>query len=164
MNEEEIEKSYSITDLLKIHEGTILKFVESSIGAVHKRIDGIIRDVQDLKTSANFHEEIFDGKLKLINEQISSIQAEMVKFSTSTLIRKETATDFNEIQNIRQKIVDLENRSRRNNLRFDGLADKLDESWDEAECKLFNLISEACNFTTIKRMVFRYRDIAHSWK
>ena len=50
--------SMSIRDMLKMHEETIIRFVEASFRPVNFRIDDVIRDAQDLKSSSNFQESL----------------------------------------------------------------------------------------------------------
>ena len=43
---------------------------------------------------------------------------------------------------IKDKLTDLENRSRRNNLRFDGIPEDKDEDWAVSEAKIKKVINE----------------------
>ena len=46
------------------------------------------------------------------------------------------------IRTYRKKIVELEDRSRRNNLRIDGITEKENETWDECEQEVQSLIKD----------------------
>ena len=57
---------------------------------------------------------------------------------TSDLRVKEVKVQIEDIGN---KLDDLENRSRRNNLCFEGIPESLNETWQESESKIKHLIS-----------------------
>ena len=94
--------------------------------STNKRIDNIIKDTQDLKTSLEFTQADM-AELKQLNcqKKIEEIQASL--------------------ESLAEKLDDLENRSRRNNLCFDGLHEDEDtstETWQQSEDKVNRIISE----------------------
>ena len=50
--------------------------------------------------------------------------------------------DSTQLELTERKIVDLDNRSRRNNLRIDGISEKENETWDETEQEVQTLIKD----------------------
>jgi DNA anti-recombination protein RmuC len=110
--------------LLKDHETNFTAIISSNLKIITSRLDKIdnevnnnklnIRkvenEVNDIKVSINFQEEKF-------REELIQIQSNYNK----------------EIMNLKQKSIDLENRSRRNNLRIDGIKETTDESWSDCE-------------------------------
>ena len=66
----------------------------------------------------------------------------MTKFDND--IRKKVTTletTLNEeIKHLKTKLIDMEDRSRRNNLRIDGLTESNNESWDECEEKVQSVL------------------------
>ncbi|XP_035663791.1 protein unc-13 homolog C-like [Branchiostoma floridae] len=100
--------------------------------STHKRMDNIIREVQEIKDSLHFSQkEIDDNKLNLYRhvQKVEDIETEI------TLLKKDiTANDT--------KVDYLENQSRRNNILIDGVADTKDETWDQCEQKVRDLLKE----------------------
>ena len=141
------ENNINFREVLKMHEETIIRFVESSVNSVHKRIDNILSDVQALKATANFQDDTFHAKVKECDSKIDKIEMEMRKVSNLNLQRESSNSpelnNFSNSQSLREikdKLTDLENRSRRNNIRVDGLIDSNKETWEQTENKLKSLI------------------------
>ena len=61
-----------------------------------------------------------------------------LRLITSDLRVKEVKVQIEDVGN---KLDDLENRSRRNNLRFEGIPESPNETWQESESKVKHLIS-----------------------
>ena len=88
--------------------------------SVNTRIDSFMKDVQSVKSSLEF------------------TQAQVEELITSDLRVKEVKLQIEDIGN---KLDDLENRSRRNNLCFEGIPESPNETWQESESKIKHLIS-----------------------
>ncbi|XP_047141104.2 uncharacterized protein MAL8P1.12 [Hydra vulgaris] len=73
-------------------------------------IMNIEKDLNDVKTTLNFQETNLIDKIKQIRKCYD-----------------------NEVNMLTKKTIDLENRSRRNNLRIDGVKEKAGETWTECE-------------------------------
>ncbi|XP_065679861.1 uncharacterized protein LOC136094168 [Hydra vulgaris] len=97
-----------ISNKLDEHRKSILKETEKLLKEQEKTFTLI--DLNDVKDSINFQEEKTLEKLKKIKKYFD-----------------------NEINVLYTRTTDLENRSRRNNLRIDGLVEKPGESWIECE-------------------------------
>ena len=65
-------------------------------------------------------------------------QAQVEELITSNLRVKEVKVQIEDLGN---KLDNLENRSRRNNLCFEGIPESLNETWQESESKIKHLIS-----------------------
>ncbi|XP_065675883.1 uncharacterized protein LOC136092092 [Hydra vulgaris] len=87
-----------------------LDMLENDINNNKCKISNIEKDLRDIKDSLNFQENN-------ISEKISQIKKYYDK----------------EINSLYKKSIDLENRSRRNNLRIDGILETLGESWEDCE-------------------------------
>jgi hypothetical protein len=117
-------------NLLKKQENIFSDIISANLKIITDRIDkienefnqnkskilNIEKDINDIKESFNFQEENF---LNRISE-------------TNSLV----ATEINEFKKI---YIDLENRSRRNNLRIDGLTELPMESWNDCAKKVKDL-------------------------
>ena len=101
-------------------ESTLKVFLSAYMDSVNTRIDNLMKDVQSVKSSLEF------------------TQAQVEELITSDLRVKEVKV---QIENLGNKLDDLENRSRRNNLRFEGIPESPNETWQESESKIKHLIS-----------------------
>ncbi|XP_065679252.1 uncharacterized protein LOC136093927 [Hydra vulgaris] len=103
----------------KIINERLDKVEENSKESANK-IKIIVKDIEDIKLSLNFHDEVFDKKIATIHKQ------------TNDRVEKENITT----QNINEKLRKFEDRSRRNNLRIDGLPECVKVTWNETEDKV----------------------------
>ena len=53
------------------------------------------------------------------------------------------------LADIRNKLTELEDRSRRNNIRIDGIAEEPGETWEECERKVHRLLSEELDINDV---------------
>ena len=53
------------------------------------------------------------------------------------------------LADIRDKLTELEDRSRRNNIRIDGIAEEPGETWEECERKVHRLLSEELDINDV---------------
>ena len=67
----------------------------------------------DLKSSMQFHSDTIDEKLLEVDTKVSQVYV---------VNDENTKTLTDDHKNLNAKVRDLEDRSRRNNLRFDGLS------------------------------------------
>ena len=89
-----------VKELLKQQESTLKVFLSAYMDSVNTRIDNLMKDVQSVKSSLEF------------------TQAQVEELITSDLRVKEVKV---QIEGPGNKLDDLENRSRRNNLCFEGI-------------------------------------------
>ncbi|XP_065654505.1 uncharacterized protein LOC136081140 [Hydra vulgaris] len=94
-----------------------LKILTNRLDKIEKEVDtnkskvlSVEKDLRDFKESLNFQEISITKKLNQIKKRYEK-----------------------EINNLNKKALDLENRSRRNNLRIDGIYEKPNENWTECE-------------------------------
>ena len=101
----------------------MMSFFSVFADSVNKRIDGILREVEGLKTS------------------LEHSQAELAELKAVNLPKRISALE-NNIEVLLAKADDLENRSRRNNLCFEGIPELRygNESWEKSEEKVKELI------------------------
>jgi len=115
-----------VKELLAVHESALKTLFTSFIDSNNKRFDSLIGEVQALKNSLEFTQKDVQGlKQHNLDVQINDIQKE--------------------VDMVKDKLDDLENRSRRNNLCFDGIEESLNESWRETEAKVKELLANQLN-------------------
>ncbi|XP_065639372.1 uncharacterized protein LOC136072192 [Hydra vulgaris] len=93
-----------------------------------------------MKLSLNFHEQLIDDKIKTsisYQEKINPSGSEITKVNSEFL-------------NIKNKLREMEDRSRRNNLRVDGVKENENESWEETKSKVKKLFEDYLDVKNVK--------------
>jgi hypothetical protein len=85
---------------------------------------------KDIEESLSFHQDSHDKKVSDLEKKI---------YSKSSLVSEDKV-----------KIRQLEDRQRRNNLRFEGVAENESESWDDSEMKIINILENNLNVNGAK--------------
>ena len=123
-------------EILAIHENTLMKFFTSSMERLENKTERLSnestllkQEVESLKASADFQNKWFEEAKRDLKE----MRAKDPKEEDIKLIEQKH-------QQLEVKNSELEDRSRRNNLRFSGFTEKAEgaENWEESE----NLIRE----------------------
>ena len=98
--------------------------------AVNVRLNKISEEVDEIKKSLEFTQNKFDEELAIVKSNIKKVKSDM----------KEITEDLLDSDKVSSKLIELEDRSRRNNLRIDGIAEDQNESWHECEEKVLEVI------------------------
>ncbi|XP_065642544.1 uncharacterized protein LOC136074167 [Hydra vulgaris] len=110
--------------LLKDHEKNFTTIISSNFKIITARLDKMDAEINNNKLNIRRVEnEVEEIKVSL------NFQEEKAK---DELIHIKTKYD-NEILMLKKKSIDLENRSRRNNLRIDGIKENPEENWSDCE-------------------------------
>ena len=86
-------------------------------------------EVAELKKSLQFHTDQWEENFKTLD----NLKNELLQKQKDQQQQQPVIPDLKEIKD---KLNDLENRSRRNNLRIDGIIELENESWSQSEKKL----------------------------
>ena len=105
------------------------------------RLNSIAKDTEDLKLSVQTYQDVFDDKIKEIEDSIEKIKEK----HKNEIIQLEK-----ENEDSKDKLRMLEDRSRRDNLRFDGIEEWEDESWADTEENLKLKIKEILGIEKIE--------------
>ncbi|XP_065654930.1 uncharacterized protein LOC136081533 [Hydra vulgaris] len=139
--------------LIKQQEENILKLIsvnakitsdrqhkaETNINDSMEKIKRLEKDVFDIKKSLNFHEELIEKKVK---NNIESIEKK--RFCKTEAHKNDEYIDF------KKKLREIEDRSRRNNLRIDGIKENENETWSESEIKVIKLFKETLGVKNVR--------------
>ena len=141
-------------EMFKTQEETIRKIVSSCNSDTIMRLDGLSEEIQDnnerleklnketvdLKISLETSQEIFEKKFQKVNDNLSKQ-------------KQKHKEDINELwkdnDQLCERLRDLEDRSRRDNLRIDGIAEVENETWEQTEEILHNLFKEKLELENI---------------
>ena len=110
-------------------------------------------EVGDFKGSPSFTQNNIDQRFLNINERVKSLEKELS--STKEDVGVIQTTEPTWVLEIRRKLVDLEGRSRRNNLRILGVKEDPQKSWEECENKIYDLLEEKLEMNTSNKNMER---------
>ena len=85
--------------------------------------------------------EFTEGRL---DEEIATVKDDISKMKSDVRSIERDLLDPNDVS---EKLIELEDRSRRNNLRFDGLTEDTNETWDDCERKIQKILSDKLEIT-----------------
>ena len=141
-------------EMFKAQEETIRKIVSSCNSDTIMRLDRLSEEIQDnnerleklnketvdLKISLETSQEIFEKKFQKVNDNLSKH-------------KQKHKEDINELwkdnDQLCERLRDLEDKSRRDNLRIDGIAELENETWEQTEEILHNLFKEKLELENI---------------
>lgn len=119
------------------HEKKINDIIKSHLETTNKRLEEISKEVRDITESVEFTEGRLDNEIATVKDDISKMKSDV------RLIER----DLLDPNDVSEKLIELEDRSRRNNLRFDGLTEDTNETWDDCERKIQKILSDKLEIT-----------------
>ena len=119
------------------HEKKINGIIKSHLETTNKRLEEISKEFRDITESVEFTE----GRL---DEEIATVKDDISKMKSDVRLIERDLLDPNEVS---EKLIELEDRSRRNNLRFDGLTEDTNETWDDCERKIQKILYDKLEIT-----------------
>ena len=135
------------TNMFKEQEEKLLNIVRNGISDTNARLDRLTQEISDnniklndlsketddLKLSIETSQEITDEKFKEINKKLNNDKQQH---------GNEIDELWQENEYLREKLRDIEDRCRRDNLRIDGLQEVENETWEQTEKILKGMIQE----------------------
>ena len=103
-----------------------------NIKVINDCLDKISQNVTDLKQSLEFTQD-------QIKEEINKIMKDLKQLNKNI---NEVQEDLLDPKYVSSKLIELEDRSRRNNLHIDGIDEKPNKLWDECEAPVQELRGE----------------------
>ena len=105
-------------EMFRSHENSIMQLISGNTTLTNQRLDNLSKEIADLKESLEFTLEETEGKFSKLNEKITSMERNLFGFKKGIeVIQTTKPSGAREIEN---KLVVLEDRSRRNSLRING--------------------------------------------
>ena len=111
-----------------------IKVIENKLVITKQEIGKLREEINHLKNSIEFTENVFDEKVAKVEQNVCELQGKCKKVEEDVTYMNDYIKDAENIQN---KLVELEDRSRRNNIRIDGVKEHLVVVFD-----IFCVISE----------------------
>ena len=103
---------------------------------MNDKLDVLSREIEDVKSSLEFTQNDMDDKVKIIEINAQKNKKELKEI-------RDIEPGY--VQEIRKKVVDLEDRSRRQNLRIDGIKESDNESWEDCQKKVQEMFRTKLN-------------------
>lgn len=121
----------TLREMLQMQERMFKNMFESVLSSVNPRIDKVVKSVAELKASLEYSQQDIDD-LKEAADSIDEMEEELDDIQTGLHKQEE-------------KLVYLENQSRRNNVRIDGIPEQHNETWLNTETKVKEVLQEKLN-------------------
>ena len=121
-------------EMFESHQSIIRKLISDNNILMNQRLDKIYNEINELKSSIETTDTVVLTHTKDIKD---------IKTKLKTVKTNETAVrNLQELtENVKEKLIDLENRSRRNNLRIDGVPESQNETWKDCQEKIKTLFT-----------------------
>lgn len=123
----------TLREMLQMQERMFKNMFESVLSSVNTRIDKVVKSVAELKASLEYSQQDIDD-LKEAADAIDEMEEELDDIQTGLHKQEE-------------KLVYLENQSRRNNVRIDGIPEQHNETWLNTETKVKEVLQEKLNLS-----------------
>ena len=118
-----------VKDKLTADKAIIKKLINSNMKSTNERLDKLSTEMTELTKSLKHSQDQLDDELKTdidIKTDIKNLDSAI----------KEIEQKIEECPNINKKLIELEDRSQRNNIPIDGIVETPNETWDECEIKV----------------------------
>ena len=119
-----------VREEFKIHESNIKELINSNVNKTTERLDKLSAEIVDLTTSLEFTHKKIDEELFQVKKEIKNLKTEVKAIEDDLLNADEVSAN----------LVELEDRSLRNNLRIDGIKEEPNETWEACEKKIQDII------------------------
>ena len=116
----------AVRELLQAQESMLKSQFESVMQSLEKRVHDVEKSVKEIKTSLEYTQKDVD-ELKPIQSKIVMANEEINRLNTD-LSSKSLSMEY------------LENQSRRNNIRVNGIPESPRETWEETEKKVIQTV------------------------
>ena len=126
-----------VKEEIKNHEEKVGKIIKVQLENTNHRLDRISQEVVDITKSLEFTQEQLDEESAKLKNDVRKIQTDM----------KYIEDDLLDPEYVMGKLIELEDRSRRNNLRIDGVEETPNETWDICEGKVQDIVKNKLGIT-----------------
>ncbi|XP_065643827.1 uncharacterized protein LOC136075231 [Hydra vulgaris] len=110
--------------------------ITNDLELTNKSVTLLVTEFSEMQKFIQANDDIISGKLELLKKKTKEINNKI--------------KDNSEITKIKSKLREIEDRSRRNNLRIDGLKESENENWNETELKVQKFFEDLLGLKNIK--------------
>lgn len=133
-NEEELEEEETyitfamVRELLITQERLLKAHYQELFNLTNSKVDGLTKQIDELKISLEFtQKEVVDLKTNCTDA------AELTRDTVDSNLKERIKSIEIELNSLKEKTVYMENQSRRNNIRIDGIPESSGETWEDTE-------------------------------
>ena len=137
-----------LCEMLQIQERMFKSFFDSIVTNVNTRLDSLTHSVAELKARiAGSEKETGDLKnsLEFSQKDIDDLKPSLLKLQELDSAIEEIQDDLDHQE---EQMEYLENQSRRNNVRVDGIPEEDKETWEETEAKVKQVLKDELNLAS----------------
>ena len=133
-------------DEFKKQEPNLAKTIGGNLQITMQGIKSLKNEVNELKKSMEFTQNDLEERVNNVEENMSKVKEDLQE-----IYEYQIEPDYvnDSLADIRNKLTELEDRSRRNNIRIDGIAEEPGETWEECERKVHRLLSEELDINDV---------------
>ena len=100
--------------MFRSHENSIMQLTSGNTTPTNQILDNLSEAIADLEESLEFNQGETDGKFSKLNEKITSMERNLFRLKKDIKVIQTTRPNWT--MEIKNKLVDLEDRSKRSNL------------------------------------------------
>ena len=100
--------------MFRSHENSIMQLTSGNTTPTNQILDNLSEAIADLEESLEFNQGETDGKFSKLNEKVTSMERNLFRLKKDIKVIQTTRPNWT--MEIKNKLVDLEDRSRRSNL------------------------------------------------
>ena len=148
-----------VKDEASAHKAAIKEIINSKMKSTNGRLDKLSTEMAELTKSLEHTQDQLDDKLKTIKTNIKNLDSAV----------KEIEQKIEEYPDVNKKLIELKDRSRRNNIRIDGIVEMPNKTWEECEmkvgemCKMKMGIKENIEIDRCHHIIPKKKDPTHPW-
>ena len=102
------------------------KFIQKNLVITKQEIGKLREEINDLKKSIEFTENVLEEKVTKVDQNVCELQGKFKKVEEDVIYMNDYIENA---ENIHNKLVELEDRSRRNNIRIKLIKEDNKEIW-----------------------------------
>ena len=133
-------------DEFKKQEQNLAKIISGNLEITMQEIKSLKNEVNELKKSMEFTQNDLEERVNNVEENMCKVKEDLKE-----IYEYQIDPDYvnDSLADIRNKLTELEDRSRRNNIRIDRIAEEPGETWEECERKVHRLLSEELDINDV---------------
>ena len=116
-------------------------------------LDSLSKDINDFKESLELSQNEHDDKFKNLGDKVQKLEQEINLMKKKLHVTQATKSSW--AIETDAKLVDLEDHSRQNNLRFEGIKEHENESWEDCENKIYDSLENKLDIDIEKTVIER---------
>ena len=126
-----------VREELEDHQEEVSEIIKSQLTNTNERLDKISQEVVEITKSLEFTQEELHDSLANVKNDIKKVQTD----------QREIEDHLLDPTFVMEKLTELEDRSRRNNVRIDGIPETPNETWENCEEEVRKIIKNKLDIT-----------------